>query len=92
MKSVGARTQVEDCGDRAEIKLTIEMREQLVVARRLPAQRITQRVGIHRDQKQPGLAEKVLLRGLRDLRSGGKMDESVAQIVDAAAECAAALR
>ena len=78
MKSVGACPHVEDGGDGAEIEFAIEMREQLVIARGLPAQRITQRIGIDRDQKQPGLAEKVLFRGFRDLGSGRKMDESIA--------------
>ena len=70
MISVGARPQVEDGGDSAEIEFAIEMREQLLIARRLPAQRITQRIGIHRDQEQSGLAEKMLFRGFRDLRGG----------------------
>src|SRR4249919_483051 len=59
------------------------MREQLVVARGLPAQGIAQRKGIDRDQEQPGLPEIVLARRLRDLGGGGKMNVSVAQVVAA---------
>jgi len=44
VKSVGACAHVEDCGDRAEIEFAIEMRNSFVIARRLPAQRITQRI------------------------------------------------
>ncbi len=55
-------------GDRAEIEFAVEMRKQLVVARRLPAQRVAQRVGIDRDQEQSGLAEEMLSRRLGDLR------------------------
>ena len=36
------------------------MRKQFVVARRLPPQRVPQRVGIDLDQEQSGLAEEVL--------------------------------
>src|SRR4030081_3822270 len=60
------------------------MREQRVVARRLPAQRIPQRVGIDRDQEQTGLPEEMLPRGLCNLGSGGKMNKPVAPIVGAA--------
>ena len=48
--------------DRAEIEFAVEMRKQLVVARRLPAQRFAQRIGIDRDQEQSGLAGKMLFR------------------------------
>ena len=60
--------QLVDAGDRAEIELAVEMREQFVVARRLPAQRVAQRIGIDRDQEQAGLAGKMLSRRLGDLR------------------------
>jgi len=79
--AVGTRAQVEDLDDRAEVEFAIEMREQLVIARPLPAQRVAERVGIDRDQKQAGLAELVLARGLGDLGCGGKMDEAVACVV-----------
>ena len=68
VKAVGARVQIEDGDDRAEIEFAIEMRKQLVVARALPAQRVAQRIGIDRDQEQAGLAEKMFSRGFRDLR------------------------
>src|SRR5258708_2627834 len=60
------------------------MREQLVVARRFPAQRVPQRVGIDRDQEQAGLPEKMLPRGLGDLGSRGKVNKTVARVVGAA--------
>src|SRR5258708_9557721 len=60
------------------------MREQLIIARRLPSQRVPQRVGIDRDQEQARLSEKVLPRGLRDLGSGGKVNKPVARVVGAA--------
>src|SRR6201999_2008029 len=47
--AVGARMHVEHAGDRAEIEFAIQMREQFVVARALPAQRLAQLVGIDRD-------------------------------------------
>ena len=62
-----------------QIELAIEMRKQLAVARRFPAQRLAQRVGIDLDQEQPGLAEEMLSGRLRQLRRGGKMNEAVAQ-------------
>ena len=49
-----------DAGDRAEIEFAVEMRKQLVVARALPAQCRSQRIGIDRDQEQAGLAEEML--------------------------------
>src|SRR5260370_14750609 len=84
MITVGARAHIEDRGDRAEVKLAIEVREQLVVARRFPAQRIPQRVGIDRDQEEAGLPEEMLPRGLRDLRSCGKVNKAVTCIVGTA--------
>src|SRR6266481_7536631 len=84
MITVGSRAQIEDGGDRAEIEFAIEMREQLVIARRFPAQRIPQRVGIDRDQEEAGLPEEMLPRGLRDLRSCGKVNKAVTCIVGTA--------
>src|SRR5204862_8023696 len=74
VKAVGARPQIEDRGDGAEIELAIEMRKQLVVARGLPAQPVAQRVGIDGDQKQPGLPDIMLSRGFGTLRGGGERD------------------
>src|SRR5262249_9843110 len=85
MISVSAGVEVPDRPHRAAIKLAIEMREQLIVARTLPAQRLAQGVDVHLDQKQPGLAEKMLPRGLGDLGGGREMDKTVAGIVGAAA-------
>src|SRR5947209_8471046 len=61
------------------------MRKQAAVARGFPPQRLAQGVGIDLDQKQPGLAEKMLPCRLRKLGQARKMDEAVAQIVIAAA-------
>src|SRR5947209_17034604 len=60
------------------------MRKQAAVARGFPPQRLAQGVGIDLDQKQPGLAEKMLPCRLRKLGQARKMDEAVAQIVSAA--------
>src|SRR5262245_6749607 len=68
------------------------MREQLVVARRLPAQRLTERIGIDRDQEQPGLSEEMFSRGFGNLRGCGEMDVAVPVIVGAAAIDALPLR
>ena len=76
---------VAHADDRAEIEFAIEMREQLVIARALPAQRIAERIGIDLDQEQAGLAEEMLARGPGHLRRRGKMNEAVAQVVGAAA-------
>src|SRR5580704_8674622 len=76
---------VEHGSDRAEVEFAVEMRKQLVVARGLPAQRIAKRIGIDLDQEQPGLAEEMLLGGLRHLRGERKMDEAVPDVVGAAA-------
>ena len=84
MIAVGPRAQIEDRGDRTEIEFAVEMRKQFVVARGLPAQGIAQRVGVHRNQKQAGLAEEVFSRGLGDLRRRREMDEAVAYVVLAA--------
>src|SRR5689334_16360148 len=92
MKAVGTRTQILDGNDRAEIELAIEMREQLAIARGFPAQLLSQRVGIDADQKQPGLAEVMLSRGLRQLRGRGEMNVTVPVIVGAAAINALAFR
>ncbi len=73
-----------DAGHRAEIEFAVEMREQLVIARRLEAQRIAQRVGIDRDQEQAGLAGIMLPRRLGHLRRQREMNEAVARIVGAA--------
>src|SRR5260370_29653396 len=91
MISVGSRAQVEDGGDRAKVEFAIEVREQLVIARRFPAQRIPQRVGIDRDQEQAGLPEEMLPRGFGDLRSCGKMNKPIAPVVGAAPVYALAL-
>ncbi len=76
---------VAHADDGAEIEFAIEVREQLVVARALPAQRIAKRVAIDLDQEQAGLAEEMLAGGPGHLRRRGKMDEAVAQVVGAAA-------
>ena len=81
MRAVGPRPHVEDGGHRAEIEFAVEMREQFVVARGLPAQRIAERVRVDRDQEQAGLAEIMLSRRLGDLGRRGEMNEAVAQIV-----------
>jgi hypothetical protein len=82
--AVGARPHVEDSGDRAEIEFAIKMREQLVIARALPAQAFPQRIGIDRRSEQTGLAEIVFSRGLGDLGSRGEMDKAVTRIVGTA--------
>jgi hypothetical protein len=82
--AVGPRPHVEDGGHRAEIEFAVEMREQFIVARRLPAQRIAQRVRVDGDQEQAGLAEIMLSRRLGDLGSRREMNEAIAQVVRAA--------
>src|SRR5258708_39551666 len=59
------------------------MREQLVVARGLPAQRVAERVRVDRNQEQAGLAEIMLSRRPGDLGGRREMNEAVAQIVAA---------
>src|SRR5207248_11587250 len=86
VKPVGSRSQIEDGGDSTEIELAIKMRKQLVIARELAAQGVAERIGIDRDQEQPGLAEVMLSRGLRHLSRGGEMNEPVAGVIRAAAE------
>src|SRR5437868_3907078 len=86
MIAVGARAQIEDGGDRAEIEFAIEMRKQFAVARRLKAQRVAERIDIHRDQEQPGLAREMFSRGLADLGGGREMNKPVAGIIGAAAK------
>src|SRR5207247_7179941 len=63
----------------------IEVREQLAIARALPAQRIAERITIDLDQEQACLAKEMLAGGLSHLRRRGKMNEAVAQVVGAAA-------
>ena len=84
MIAIGPRAHVEDGGHRAEIEFAIEVREQFVVARGLPAQGIAERVCVDGDQEQAGLAEIMLSRRFGDLGRGRKMNEAVAQIVRAA--------
>ena len=86
MVAVGLRAHVEDGGHRAEVEFAVEMREQFVVARTLPAQGIAERVGIDRDQEQTGLSEIMLPRRLRDLGGGREMNIAVAQIDGTALE------
>src|ERR1700744_4295787 len=71
---------------RAEIELAIEMREQVVVARAFPPQRIAERIRIDRDQEQADLPEEMLSCGFRDLPGGREMNEAIAQVVGAAVE------
>src|SRR5579872_4201927 len=78
VSTIGQRAQAMHAGDRAEIELAIEMRKQFVVARRLPTQRVPQRVGIDLDQEQSGLAEEMLSGGLRYLLGKRKMNKPVA--------------
>src|SRR5262249_39374002 len=61
------------------------MREQLAVARRLPPERVAQRIRVHLDQEQSGLAKEILCRGTGNLRGGGKMNKAVARVIGAAA-------
>src|SRR5262245_32526247 len=61
------------------------MRKQLIIAGRLPAQCLAERIRIHRDQEQSGLSEEMLARGLGDLGGGGEMDVAVPGIIGAAA-------
>src|SRR5579871_317325 len=82
--AVGAGVEVLDGSHRAEVELAVEMGKQLVIARSLPAQRLAQGVGVDFDQEQPGLAEKVLSRSLRNLGGSRKVDKAVACIVGAA--------
>jgi hypothetical protein len=79
--AVGPRPHVEDRGDGANIEFAIEMGEQFVIARALPAQGAAERIDIDGDQEQAGLAEIMLPRRLRDLGGGGEMNEAVAQVV-----------
>src|SRR6185437_4313575 len=79
--AVGPRPHVEDRGDGADIEFAIEMGEQFVIARALPAQGAAERIDIDGDQEQAGLAEIMLPRRLRDLGGGGEMNEAVAQVV-----------
>jgi len=85
VRAVGTRLHVEHRPDRDEIEFAIEMRKQFIVARGLPAQRVAQHIRVNLDQEQPLLAEKVLPRGLADLRSGREMNEAVARVIGAAA-------
>jgi hypothetical protein len=68
------------------------MRKQITVARKLPFQRIAQRISVDRDQHQIVSPRKILRRGHADLRGGGEMDEAVAHIDGSAAEHAGMLR
>src|SRR6185312_16632521 len=83
--AVRARVQAAHADDCAEIEFTIEMREQLVLARRLPAQPVAQRVGVDFDQEQAALAEEMLASGRCDLRGGREVNIAVPEIVGAAA-------
>jgi hypothetical protein len=85
MRAVGARVQVLDAPHRAEIELAIEMWEQLVIARTLPAQRRPQRIDIDLDQEQAGLAGEEFSRGFRDLGCSREMDVAVPRVIGAAA-------
>jgi hypothetical protein len=82
--AIRARGQEKHVGDRAEIEFTIEMREQFILARWLPAQPLTQRIGVDRDQEQSGLSGEMLAGRGSDLRGGREMDKTVPQIVGAA--------
>ena len=84
MIAVRPRTHVENGGHRAKVEFAVEVRKQFVIARGLPAQRVTQRVGVDRNQEQPCLPEIMLSRRLRDLGRRRKMNVPVAQIVRAA--------
>jgi hypothetical protein len=75
----------------AQIELAIEMRKRFAAARDFPAQRLTQSIGIDRDQEQPGLAKEVLAGRAFKLGRGGKMYEPVTGIVGAAAKNAVLL-
>src|SRR5262249_42170434 len=70
----------------SERQFGVKMRKQITVARKLPFQRIAQRIGIDRNQHQIVSPRKILRRGRADLRGGGEMDEAVAGIDGSAAE------
>ena len=62
--------QTEHACHRAESEFAVEVREQLAIARRLPTQRLAQRMRIHLDQEQSGSAKEILRGGLCNLRGG----------------------
>ena len=46
MRSVGPRAHLKHADDRAEIEFAVKMREQFIMARVFPAQRLSQQIGI----------------------------------------------
>ena len=86
MRTVGARTEVEDFCHGAGVEFAVEMRKQLAAARAFPFQGRAQRLGIDRNQEQPRLPREMLGDGPRHLGRGGKMDEAVALVVGTAAK------
>jgi hypothetical protein len=56
------------------------VREEIAAARGLPAQRLTQVVGLDLQHHQVGLSGEVLARRLLRLSGGREVDEAVAQI------------
>src|ERR1700704_3608179 len=69
-----------DALDGLERQIAIEMRKQRAAARRLPFQRVAQRIGIDRDQHQIALTGKPFRRGFGGLLGGGEMDETIFRI------------
>src|SRR5215510_1677951 len=76
----------------SERQFAVKMRKQITAARRLPFQRIAERIGVDRNQHQILSPGKIPRRGLADLSGGGEMDEAVARIDGSAAEHAGTLR
>jgi hypothetical protein len=82
--AVGPRVEFRHAGDCAEVEFAVKVRKQIAAAGWLPAQCVAKGIGIHRDQKQPALAEEVSFGRLGDLRCRREMNEAVARIIGAA--------
>ncbi len=78
--SVFTQRQGTRPNDRVERQRPIEMREQRPAARRLPAQRRPQRVGLDGRQDEVAAPREPFGRGFRRLRGGGEMDVAVGPV------------
>ena len=80
MAPVRPQRQRVDVRDQCQIEITIQMGKERATARRLPLQTVSQRYGVNAHQQQIALPGEMLRGGLGNLRSAGKMNETISAV------------
>lgn len=80
MAPIRPQRQRVDARDQCQIEITIQMGKERATARRLPFQAISQGCGVNAHQQQIVLPGEMLRGGLGNLRSAGKMNETISAV------------